>query len=79
MTESPCRLHHAAQHDLSRLTAIRSFASWLAGRSRWEPEKKNFMALAEKETKGECEANWLSRAEWVRRVSDGEGRKGDDG
>ena len=37
------------------------------------------MALVEKETKGECEANWLSRAEWVRRVSDDEGRKGDDG
>jgi len=42
MTESPRRLHHVARHDLLRLTAIRSFASWLAVRSRREPEKKIF-------------------------------------
>jgi hypothetical protein len=48
-------------------------------RSHWEPEKKNFMALVEKETKWKCKANWLSQAKRVRRVSGDEGRKGDDG
>jgi hypothetical protein len=37
------------------------------------------MALMEKKTKGKCEANRLSRTKRVRRVSGGEGRKGDDG
>jgi hypothetical protein len=32
------------------------------------------MTLVEKETKGKCEANWLSWAKRVRRVSGGEGR-----